>query len=249
MGSEVVWEYRRRLKKFKSKYEAKIRRERNIIISTLLHDIKTPILAHIQSIELFLRGCFGRVKSTQAPTIEEILRSHYFLLEVINDLAFLLRIENKDYALEFEMGEIVEEIKNSIALLKDVLKEKELKLKTQGLKKRAEIKMDKKITKKVIKNIVSAGVALAKEKSEIEVDFKESKIGLCFFVKVQTSFITQERLNCLFDKNNSSQQDFNQLGMSFNLNFIKRLIEAQNWELIANSSKDKIVTLGFLIKK
>ena len=60
--------------------------------------------------------------------------------------------------------------------------------------------------------------------------------------------MTKEKINSLFeDKKNLC--DFNQLGMSLNLNIAKKLINAHKWNIIAESKKDNSSTFGFVVKK
>ena len=60
--------------------------------------------------------------------------------------------------------------------------------------------------------------------------------------------MTKEKINSLFeDKKNLC--DFNQLGMSLNLNIAKKLIQAHNWDIVAESQKDNSSIFGFVVKK
>ena len=57
--------YKEKLKKIKNKNNSVLKNERNKYISILNHDIKTPILAHNQSLKLLLNGSFGDIKMEQ----------------------------------------------------------------------------------------------------------------------------------------------------------------------------------------
>ena len=60
--------------------------------------------------------------------------------------------------------------------------------------------------------------------------------------------MTQEKIKSLFeDKKNLC--DFNQLGMSLNLNIASKLISAHKWEIIAKSQKNNSTVFGFAMKK
>ena len=62
------------------------------------------------------------------------------------------------------------------------------------------------------------------------------------------NYIWQEKINSLFeDKKNLS--DFNQLGMNLNLNIAKKLINAHNWKIIAQSKENNSSTFGFVVQK
>ena len=61
--------------------------------------------------------------------------------------------------------------------------------------------------------------------------------------------MTKEKIDSLFSENKENLCDFNQLGMSLNLNIAKKLIKAHNWNMIAKSKKDTSSTFGFVIQK
>ena len=54
-----------KLRKIKAKFQKKLEGEKNKFNCILTHDIKTPLLAQIQSLELLLREDFGFVNEKQ----------------------------------------------------------------------------------------------------------------------------------------------------------------------------------------
>jgi len=59
--------------------------------------------------------------------------------------------------------------------------------------------------------------------------------------------MTKEKLKTLFEEKNT--KDFNQLGLNLNLNIAKQLINAHNWDIIAESKKNNSASFGFIAKK
>ena len=112
-------------RKIKLKQKAKLQQERNQYIKRLNHDIKTPILAHIQTLELLKKGVFGKINSSQKEILSDIIKSHYFILQVIVNTIFILNYENEEYKPNKEKIDIVEHIQDCINSIKNYAKDKE----------------------------------------------------------------------------------------------------------------------------
>ena len=58
--NKIIKKFRNKLKNIKIKQKETLKNERNKFISVLSHDIKTPILAQNQGLELLLNNNFDR---------------------------------------------------------------------------------------------------------------------------------------------------------------------------------------------
>lgn len=235
-------------RKIRLKQKAKLQQERNQYIKRLNHDIKTPILAHIQTLELLKKGVFGKINSPQKEILTDIIKSHYFILQVIVNTIFILNYENEEYKPNKEKIDIVEHIQDCINSIKNYAKDKEQEI-IFNAPSSLEILADKKIVQKIIYNILQSSIESGLEKSEIEISLRENKKQIFFSAKNRSVYMSKEKVNSLFDEKSDTLKDFNQLGMSLNLNIAKKLIKAQNWNIIAKSKKDNSATFGFIVDK
>lgn len=241
--------YKEKLKKIKNRYKLNFQNERNKFISILNHDIKTPILAQNQSLELLLKNVFGDLSKEQMNLIKEIYYSNNFLLEIVTNSIFLAKYENENPNLNIENLDIVEQVKDCCELIKNYALEKQQNIifKTEKNKK-IKLNADRKLIQKIIFNILSGSISYGFEKSDIEILIKENKNSISFYAKNKSIFMTKEKINNLL-KDKKDLQDFNQLGMNLNLNIAKKLINAHNWDIIAKSKKDNSAVFGFVVKK
>ena len=81
--NKILKKYKNKLKNIKEKQKNLFQNERNKFISILNHDIKTPILAQNQSLELLLGEHFGKLTNKQEEIIKEIYHSNSFLYEIV----------------------------------------------------------------------------------------------------------------------------------------------------------------------
>jgi len=245
----IIQKYREKLKKIKKRYNEEFQKERNRFTCILNHDIKTPLLAQIQSLELILKNQFGEISKTQKEIMTQILNSNYFLLEIVSNTIFLTKYETQKPKLKIENINIFEQIEDCCTLIKNFAQEKQQNIVIKTNKnKNIKLKADRKLIQKIIFNLLSSSISYGFENSDIEILVKENKNSISFCTKNKSIYMTKEKINSLFeDKKNLC--DFNQLGMSLNLNIAKKLIQAHNWNIIAQSEKDNSSTFGFVVQK
>lgn len=233
--------YKLKLKKINQKYNKKIKTEIEKYISILNHDVRTALLAQIQSLKLYL--------DNKAPKeiLFEILNSNYFLYEIIDNTVFLSNYENNKKNLKLENVDIANETKNVCKLVEDMARNKNQNIILKTNSKNIFCKADRIMINKIIYNLLTSSMSYGYENSDIEVTVKENKNKISFSAKNKSVYMTKEKIkNILEDKKSC---DFNQLGMSLNLNVANKLISAHKWNMIANSKRDNSGVLGFIVKK
>lgn len=238
--------YKNKIRNIKKKYEKRLQKERNRFICVLNHDVKTPILAQIRSLELLLEGSFGSLNNEQKEIIQETLNSHYHLYGIVSNTLFLANFESEKPKLNLEPVDIIEEIEDCVHLIKNFATDKQQNFVVKSNKnKRIKINADRKLVQKIIFNLLANSVSSGFENSIIEILVKQNKNSVSFSTKNKSIYMTKEKLNSLFEEK-KTLRDFSQLGMSLNLNIVKKLIEAHNWNIVAKSEKNNSSTFGFI---
>ena len=240
--------YRQRLKKIKKKFSDSFNKERTRFISILNHDIKTPLLAQNQALELLLSKK-ENLNPFQIELLEELSNSNNFLLEIVTNSLFLTKYEKEKPELNIENINIVEEIKDCCKLVEQVAKTKGQNIIfNPNNNKTINLKADRILIQRILLNLISGSLSSGFEKSNIEISIQENKNSFSFCTKNKAVFMTKEKINSLFAPK-KTLADFNQLGMNLNLNLAGKLIKAHNWDIIAESNKDNSLIFGFSIKK
>ncbi len=233
--------YKLRLKKLKAKYNTVLKQEKEKYISVLNHDIKTIVLSQIQALKLFLNN--------RAPKeiLYQLLNSNCFLYEIVQNSIFLADFENnyRNFKPEnVDIAKITNEIKDDIQTFADI-KKQNIILKTSSDK--IICQADKLLVNKIIRNLLTGSISYADENSDIEILIKEKKDKIEFYTKNKSVYMSKDKIkNLLKDK---TATDFNQLGMSLNLNIINKLISRHNWNIVAKSNKDNSNVFGFVVSK
>ena len=245
---KLIRKFRKKIREIKNKNKEILKNEKNKFSCILRHDIKTAILAQIRSIELILEEKFGKITPIQKEILSQNLNSNYFLLQIIVNTLFLLNYENENYKLNLENIDLLDEINTCLNEIRNYALDKEQNIVIKA-PKNIKLSADRKFIQKIIYNIITSSISYGFEKSDIEINIKENKKSISFSTKNKSAYMTKEKIDSLFSENKENLCDFNQLGMSLNLNIAKKLIKAHNWNMIAKSKKDNSSTFGFVIQK
>lgn len=244
----ILRKFRKKIKEIKNRDKEILKNEKNKISCIFRHDIKTALLAQIRSIELLLSEKVGKLEEAQKEILSQNLNSNYFLLHLIINTLFLLNYDNDEYKLNLEDINLTDEINDCLNEIKTYAVDKEQNIVIKA-PKNIKLNADRKLIKKIIFNILTSSISYGFEKSDIEINIKENKNSISFSTKNKSAYMTKEKIDSLFSENKENLCDFNQLGMSLNLNIAKKLIIAHNWNMIADSKKDNSSTFGFVIEK
>jgi len=88
--------------------------------STLAHDLRTPLLGAIETLQAFDRGHFGTVLSTQKPVLATMIRSHQNSLRLVETLLDVYRNETEGLQLQLtpvNLAVLAEEVATSLLSL------------------------------------------------------------------------------------------------------------------------------------
>jgi two-component system, NarL family, sensor kinase len=97
--------YNRSIQQTLSQQQAKLQTQEKLAFlredftSTLAHDLKTPLLGAIETLEAFRRGQFGRVQSQQTNVLETVVRSHRTSLQLVETLLDVYRNDREGLSL------------------------------------------------------------------------------------------------------------------------------------------------------
>ncbi len=245
----ILRKYKDKLKNLHSKYNQKFQNEINKYTCILSHDIKTPLLAQNQMLSLIINNKVGEISHEQKKVLLEIFNSNQFLVDIVSNTIFLSKYELQKPQLKLENVDIVKQIEDCLSSIENFAKEKQQNIIIKTNKdKNIKLNADKKLIQKIISNLLASSITSGFENSNIEITINENKDLISFSAKNKSVYMTKEKISSLFeDKKNLC--DFNQLGMSLNLNIAKKLIEAHSWDIIAESKKDNSSTFGFVVKK
>lgn len=218
------------------------------IIATLTHDLKTPAVAQIRAIELLLKGNFGEINETQRSFLNDILNSCNNMLDMLVNMLWLYKFDNKHIAVNITSFDVNE-------LLKDIFNENKLMLNSNTHKyiqnnRTAKIRIlaDRMHIKRIIFNLLTNAANHSRENSPIYIDLDVQNNNFIFKVTSQGDYIPDELLKCIFDKNKVFNQKCDGLSTGLGLYLSNSLLELNGGKFIYKSETNGMNTFGFTLK-
>lgn len=211
------------------KQEKESQRFKEDFIAALTHDMKTPIIGELNTIDFFLSGRLGEISEKQREVLELMKHSNEELICLVETILDTYKLEQTSLVLNtlktnmrLFITEIVEEM-NSIALANNV----EVIFKSEH--DEIEIQIDRLQIKRVIKNLISNAVSFSNMDSPVEITLdiyndNEMKISVVNYGQN----IPQEELQTIFQKYYSACNKFRKTGTGLGLYLSKQIVEAHN---------------------
>lgn len=144
-------------------------------LANISHELRTPLNAVIGFSEVMENGLFGPVGNQKyVEYARDIHESGRYLLEVINDVLDMSKIEAGRINLEFDQLNAGEIIEDSIRVVASAAEERNIEVQRTGLKQ-LEMEADKRALKQILLNLLSNAVKFTPEEGRITVRLSKSK--------------------------------------------------------------------------
>lgn len=147
-------------------------RVKSEFLATMSHELRTPLTAIIGFSELLLEGVMGKLTEEQEDSLREVLNNGATLLEMINNLLDMAKVEAGKMELEiepFDCKELLQRLSHTIASL---IQKKGQRLKLNLPRQTPLLYADERKVQQILLNLLSNAIKFTEEGGEIEVGFK-----------------------------------------------------------------------------
>lgn len=218
--------------------EIKNRIQKETFIDIITHDLKTPIRANIQIMELFLENKFGNLNNRQKDILEEILASFRYMNYMADNLLIKYKNEFDIYEPQKQKYSIVKLIKEKCNKLSELLSRKKQVIEFIVKGNIRDIDIDIEEIGKVINNLVVNASEQSGENSKIIVKIEniDDNISVSFIDCGKRE--TKEKLDKIFDEYVACSNKFRKVGFSLELYNCKKIIEAHNGVISARNANN-----------
>ncbi len=167
-------------------------------LASMSHELRTPLNAVIGYSDMLLEGSFGEINSHQRRSIGHILASGKHLLEIINDILDLSKVESGKMELfyeDFSVHDVFRNVGNIVSLL---AKKKNVSISVSVHPKSLCMSADKVRMKQILYNLVSNAIKFTQEGGYVRVDAFEKDSMLVFSVSDNGIGISEDDQKRLF---------------------------------------------------
>lgn len=207
-------------------------------VATLTHDLKVPIIAETNMLELFLNESFGKVSEKQEIALKNMQASNKELLDLVQIVLETYKIRDgqiKLYKENILLKSFIEEIIEEMTPIA-VKTENQLKF---ILNRDIRVFADRIQLKRVIKNLIQNAISYGEPNSPIEIRIGEVPKFIEITVKDYGAGISETDINKIFNKYYSAAKKFRKIGTGLGLYLAQQIVKAHNGELSVNSEQGK----------
>ncbi|MBI4124947.1 MAG: GAF domain-containing protein [Deltaproteobacteria bacterium] len=169
-------------------------------LATMSHELRTPLTAIIGFSELLLEGVMGKLTEEQEESLREVLNNGATLLEMINNLLDMAKVEAGKMELEIQPFDLKDLLDRLVHTIRSLIQKKGQKLKLDLPKEPVPpIRADERKVQQILLNLLSNAIKFTPEGGEIRLGMKHKKDAFELFVQDTGIGIRPENIPRVFD--------------------------------------------------
>lgn len=214
---------------------------KSLFMANMSHELRTPLNAIICSSEALRDGLFGSLNEKQKKYIDNIFNSSTHLLQLINDILDISKIEAGKMTLSLGIYPISEIVHNSFDIVKSLAYRKNIEVSFDLNPPDFKIKVDAKKLKQILYNLLSNAVKFTPENGKVEVKITKFENVIKILVKDNGIGIKdedQEKVFVEFEQVDSSYEKEYE-GTGLGLPLTKKLVEMHGGEIHLHSKPNE----------
>ncbi len=229
-------------------YQKETQRLRDDFISTLAHDLRTPLLATISGLDFILDKSLGDITQKQSDLFCAMKKSSEDMLGLVNALLEVYRYEaGKNYLCKtkFDIIKLTNECEQELSPL---LKKSKIKFKINKKSDELFINADKNEIRRVIINLIGNAIKHSQNCDLITVSIIQKEKDLIYEVKDNGIGISENDCKKLFNRFSQGTNTKRSSSTGLGLYLARQIIEAHSGKIYVNSKINKGSTFTFELK-
>lgn len=228
--------------------QKEMERLRDDFIATLTHDLRTPLLAAIQTLKFFLDGSLGELEDKQKMLLETMKRSNEDLLGLVNALLEVYKYESGKLSLcktNFLLKDLMMQCYNELEPLA-INKDLEFNIQYSPESDLA-ISADRGEIRRVIINLCGNAINYTNNGGKIDIEVSEHEGDIIFSVADNGNGIPQEDIPNMFKRFSQGTNKKRSTGTGLGLYLSRQIIEAHGGKIWLESKVNKGSQFSFLL--
>ncbi len=213
-------------------------RLRNDFIATLTHDLRTPLLAAIQTLQFFIDGTVGELTDKQRLLLETMKKSNEDLLGLVNALLEVYKYESGQLVLYKENFVLSDVIQGCIMEVRPLAEKNNLNIEFLDISDK-KIYADKHEIKRVITNFLGNAIKHTNRQGDItvSVDFTEDEAVVS--VEDRGVGIPAEDIPKLFNRFSQGTGKKRSTSTGLGLYLSRQIVEAHGGKILVKSELNR----------
>ena len=225
--------------------EKEVDKAKTEFVSLASHQLRTPLSTVSWYSEMLLAGDVGEVTPEQKKYLEEIYRGNQRMVDLVNTLLDVSRIEMGTFIVESKLTDTVNLAQEVISEYRLQIKDKRIKFTSSFEKKIPLIRADPKILRMFMQNLLSNAIKYTPEGGRVEISILLTKDNTILFKIADTGYgIPENQKDKIFTKlfraDNVLGKDTEGTGLG--LYIAKSIVEQSGGKIRFESSENKGTT-------
>ncbi|NJM56609.1 MAG: HAMP domain-containing histidine kinase, partial [Synechococcales cyanobacterium RU_4_20] len=243
--------YAQAIARQQAQLQAKMQLEgiRSDFIATLAHDLKTPVLGAISTVEAFIRGEFGGISNIQKQVLTTMERSHRTSLGLLETLLDVYHNDIQGLQLHLEpldLTLLVEDMANQVA---PIARDRQVQIIIRDahseFRRSLWVKADTLQLQRVLMNLLVNAINHSRRGDQVEVWLEPSGSQQCVKILDRGAGLKPEELSHLFQRFYQGKSDRQAQGSGLGLYLARQIITAHQGTIWAENQTPKGAIFGF----
>lgn len=230
--------------------EKLIERMKTEFVSLTAHQLRTPLSAIKWTVRMLLDGDLGRVTKEQRGFLEKTYNSNEKMIDLINDLLNVTRIEEGRYVYRPALTDFLKLVKKVVQSRDKLIQDKSIKFEFKELKEKLpEILMDAEKMKLVVENLLDNAIKYTRAKGQVTLSLKKGIKEVEFKIQDTGVGVPEDQKERIFTKffRGANVMRLETEGTGLGLFISKNIIEAHGGKIWFESKEGQGTTLYFTL--
>lgn len=227
--------------------QKEMERLRDDFIATLTHDLRTPLLAAVQTLKFFLDGSLGELGDKQKVLLSTMQRSNEDLLGLVNALLEVYRYDSGKLNLcktNFSFNDLVIQCHRELSVLAE---NKNIEFRLELPQGEILVNADRGEIRRVITNLCGNAINYTALEGKVVISIKENNSDIIFSVCDNGNGIPKEDIPHLFKRFSQGTSQKRSTGTGLGLYLSRQIIEAHGGKIWLDSKLNKGSEFSFLL--
>ncbi len=203
--------------------------------ATLAHDLRTPLLAAIQTLSFFLDGTLGNLDEKQKQFLETMLVSNRDMLGLVNALLEVYRYESGQLVLCKDYFDLKDFINGCITEIHPLSQKKDIEISACSLPDNQRIYADRGELRRVIANLLGNAVKYTQAGGMVKISAASCENDVKITVEDNGSGIPPEDISRLFNRFSQGTSIKRSTGTGLGLYLSRQIVEAHGGNITVES--------------
>jgi len=219
-------------------------------VSLSAHQLRTPLSAIKWTLKMILDGDLGKITKEQREYLEKTYLSNERMINLINDLLNVTRIEEGKYLFRPQSVDLCEAVQDVVDSYQDPIKQRKISFQFKNPNNSLpKVNADEEKIKLVIQNLIDNAISYTPQGGKVVASLKETDGKIEFSVKDTGIGIEKSQQNRVFSKffRTRNATRVKTRGTGLGLYIAKNIIAAHNGKIWFESEKGKGSTFYFTL--